>query len=201
MVAPWKKSYDKPRQHIKKQTLHFSNKGPYSQSYSFCSSHVWMWGLDHKEGWTLKNWCFRIVVLENSWEFLGQQGSSQSILKELNPEYSLEGLMLKLKLNLQCFGHLMWRPDSLEKTWMLGKIECRRRRRWQGMRWLDDVIDSMDMSLSKLQKIVKDRDAWHAAVHGIAKNQTQFSDWTKDCGMVCLCVLCYMSLLLCSITC
>ena len=160
-----------------------------------------MWELDHKEGWTLKNWCFRSVVLENSWEFLGQQGSSQSILKELNPEYSLEGLMLKLKLNLQCFGHLMWRPDSLEKTCMLGKIECRRRRRWQGMRRLDDVIDSMDMSLSKLQKIVKDRDAWRAAVHGIAKNQTQLSDWTKDCGMVCLCVLCYMSLLLCSITC
>ena len=125
----------------------------------------------------------------------------KSISKEINPEYSLEGLMMKLKLNLQYFGHLMWRANSFEKTQMLGKIEGRRRRRWQGMRWLDGIIDSMDMSLSKLQKIVKDRDTWCAAVHGITKNRTQLSDWTKDCGMVCLCVLCYMSLLLCSITC
>ena len=99
---------------------------------------------------------------------------NQSILKEINPEYSLEGLMLKLKLHY--FGHLMQRADLLEKTLMLGKIEGRRRRGRQRMRWLDDIIDSMDMSLSKFQKIVKDREAWHAAVYEVTKSQTHLSD-------------------------
>ena len=96
--------------------------------------------------------------------------SNPSILKEINPEYSLEGLMLKL--NLQHFGHLMRRATVLEKTLMLGKIEGKRRRRWLRMRWLDSIIDSTDMSLSKLQEIVKDKEAWHAAIHGVTKSQS-----------------------------
>ena len=178
MLASWKKSYDRPRQHIKKQRHYFANKGPSSQSYGFSSSHVWIWVLDYKERWAPKNWWFWSVVLEKTLESPLDCKEIQLVHPKGNHSWIFIG-----RIDAEAETPILWPPDVKNRLiWKdpdAGKDWRQKEKGRQRMRWLDGIIDTMDMNLSRLRELVMNREAWLAAVHGVTKNRTQLSDWTE----------------------
>ena len=177
MLAPWKESYDQPRQHIKKQRHHFVNKGPSSQGYGFSHGHVWMWEFDYKESWAPKNWCIWSGVLEKTLK-------SPLACKEIQPVHPKEiSPGCHLRTGIEAETPILWPPDA--KSWLIwkdpdaGKDWGQERRGRQRMRWLDGITDSTDMNLGELRQLVMNREAWHAAIYGVSKSQAWLSNWTE----------------------
>ena len=183
ILAPWKKSYDQPRQHIKRQRHYVADKGLSNQSYGFSTNHVWMWELDYKESWVPKNWCFWAVVLEKTLE----SHLDYKEIKPVNPRGNQSWMVIG-RTDAEAETPILWSSDV--KNWLIrkdpdaGKDWGPEEKGTQRIRWLDGITDSVDMSLSKFLKIVKDKEAWRTTVHRVTESQRKLSNWTITTNII-----------------